>query len=884
MTLTSTADSPHARRGPRGPLLPTRSMEDRLEGIFDALPGARPSRHGPGLARVASEVAIPSDGVTCHVVEPARAAELADWPEGLPPALIEAFARRGIERPYSHQAEAIRRILGGESVVVVSPTSGGKSLCYAAPILARCLADPDARALLVFPTKALALDQAQALHELVVALRDVMGPSAPDIPVSTFDGDTPADARRAIRQRGRLVVTNPDMLHSGILPQHARWAAFFEGLTHVVIDELHVHRGVFGSHVANVLRRLRRLAAFHGRHPVFVTCSATIANPLEHATTLLGDAPSLVAGDGSPRGQRHVVLYDPPIVNAELGLRGSAASAARRLALRALEAGLQVIVFATSRLQVELLARQIKDRLARRGRDPGLVEAYRGGLLPRMRRDVQRRLRSGELRCVVATNALELGLDIGSLDVAILCGYPGSVASTWQQMGRAGRRGRPSACVLVARGTALDQHVVTHPEILLGAPGQDASGRRLAPAAIEHARLDPDNLLVLVDHLKCAAFELPFRRGESYGALGAQDTGELLEILAEEGFLHQTGESWHWTHESHPAEAISLRAVTSDNFVVIDASTMPPQVVAEVDFSSAPTTIHEKAIYIAGSRFYQVDRLDYDGRKAFVTPVECDYYTDAISYRNVAILESFEQRAPIGKALAAPALIHHGEVRVGRKPVGFKKLELNTGENLGYGDIVLPEHEMHTTSYWFTLSPSVLEAMGAAGFSRRQIVEGLSGAAHALHAMACLLLAAAPRDIETAVGDARGAGGEAADRWFVGEDPRGTSLRVAGAASARGERRALGEGELDRLERFEPTLFLFDNFPGGVGFSALLHDRHEQLVALALERVHACRCESGCPSCVGPRQDEGLRCRAAALGLLRLLAEPASGGTGCPVL
>lgn len=857
------ASAGFALRGARSPLRAPIS----LEALVADLPGAR--RGGIAGAGAGAGANGGFDGVTCHVVDPRRTARTSVWPAGIHPAVLAALARRGIEAPYSHQAQALAQVLAGDDVVVVSPTAGGKSLCYAAPIVSRALADPASRALLVFPTKALAMDQAQALHELVAAAREEMraaslaasGGEPPQVPVATFDGDTPADVRRAIRERGRIVVTNPDMLHAGILPHHAKWAAFFQGLGHVVLDELHVHRGIFGSHVANVIRRLRRVAEFHGSRPTFVTCSATIANPLEQATALLGAAPRLVEGDGAPRGERHVVLYNPPIVHAELGLRGSALSASRRLALRALEGGYQVIVFASSRLHVELLTRYLKDQLARRGRDPAGVEAYRGGLLPKARREVQRRLRAGDLRCVVATNALELGLDIGSLDVAILCGYPGSVASTWQQMGRAGRRGGSAACILVARGTPLDQHVVTHPELILGAP-------------FEHARLDPDNLPVLVDHLKCAAFELPFREGDRFGSLSSDDTAGLLGVLAEEGFVLAAGGTWHWTHESHPAEAISLRAASSDNFVVVDAGQTPPRVVAEVDFASAPTTIHEKAIYMAGARTFQVDRLDYAGRKAFVSAVESDHYTDAISYRSVSVLESFEER---GSRPPGAARISHGEVRVARKAVGFKKLKFYTSENLGYGDISLPEQEMHTTSYWFTATRSMLDGLAREGFSRRQVVEGLLGAANALHAMACLLLAADTRDIESAVGDARGTGSRSAtesavaDGWFLGDGPRGSSLR-SGSVDPAGAARELDTASFEAMERFEPTLFLYDNHPGGVGFSPLLFDQHRRLVGMALDRIGSCSCGTGCPACVGPRQDSSLPCRAAALRLLEVLA------------
>ena len=807
----------------------------RLEHLVQALRGAGQDR--PEI----------SGGVTCHVVQPARAARTAPWPEGVHPAVIRAFRRRGVELPWTHQAEATQAALAGRDVVVVTPTASGKSLCFIAPILTRCLQDPDARAILVFPTKALALDQAQAIHAIAQLAREEAGPGAPEIPVSTFDGDTPADVRRFVREKCRIVVTNPDMLHAAVLPHHARWATLFQGLSHVVLDELHAYKGVFGSHVSNVLRRLRRLAEFHGSSPAFITCSATIANPAEHAGALIGRDPALVGDDGAPRGERHVVLYNPPLLDPSSGWRQSALEASRRLTLLSLQGGFQTIVFATSRLDVELLTRYLKDDLRRMGKDDGLVEAYRGGHLPLQRRRTQERLREGSLRAVVATNALELGLDIGALDVAILAGWPGSIASAWQQMGRAGRRGRSSLCVLVARSAAIDQHVVTHPEHLLG-------------ASPEHARINGDNLLVLADHVKCAAFELPFRRGERFGGLDANETADLLTVFAEDGVLHEEGGAFHWTQETHPAEAVSLRSVSSDNFVVVDTSCAPPRVIAEVDFPSAPTTIHEKAIHWVAGKQFQVDRLDHEGRKAYVTPVDCDYYTDAISFRTVSVLDVAESR-DAGEP-GASATVRHGEVRICDKAIGFKKVKLRTSENLGYGDIALPEHELHSTAHWFTIDAPALSRLASAGISRREIVEGMTGAAHVLHAMGCILASCEPRDLGTAIGDARGSGDSAA--WAAGAGLRGgMEIRAGARRAARDDDQ---DALLQSLDRFEPTLFLHDTVPGGVGLAPLLFERHEQLVTMGLQALRRCACDEGCPSCVGPRR--GTRCRDVATRLL----------------
>lgn len=795
-------------------------------------------------------------GVTAHVVERERAPRTAAWPEAIDPRVREALAARGIAAPWTHQAEAMRRTLAGQDVVVVSPTASGKSLCYAAPLLSACLRDPDARALLVFPTKALALDQAEALRCLVEELR--RRDAGIDVPVSTFDGDTPADVRRAVRRRGRIVVTNPDMLHSGILPHHGRWGAFFEGLRHVVIDELHAYRGVFGSHVAHVIGRLQRLAGFHGSRPTFTACSATIANPAEHATRLLGRRPHVVDDDGAPRGRRHVLLLNPPIVQPELGRRASAVGTTRRLAARCLLAGLQTIVFATSRLEVELLTRYLEDAVARGGLSPSAVAGYRGGLLPSRRRAVQGRLRDGSLRGVVATSALELGIDVGSLDVAILCGHPGTIASARQQMGRAGRRGRGSACILVAKSRPLDQHVVTHPDYFFG-------------ASPEHARIDPGNLLILAEHAKCAAFELPFRRGDSYGALDATETDELLTLFGDEALVQRDGDAWHWTHESHPAEAISLRAVTSDNFVVIERSAGEARVIAEVDFPSAPTVLHEKAIHFVGARQYQVERLDYENRKAYVRAVECDYFTDAMTYRHVAVLETFESKSvPSPQGVVEPAAtMHHGDVRVSRKVTGFKKLKLYTMENLGYGDVVLPEHDLHVTAWWLRPAPAVLRQLEDEGCSRREIVDALVGIAHALRVVGSVLLACDPRDLGAAIGQDRpDRGGRGS--WFVAEGRRGAVV-----AAPHEPEEAL---DPDALEGFEPTLFLHETVPGGAGFAPLLHEQGEELLTRARAAVVTCGCEEGCPGCVGPPLEVGRRTRSLAARIFSLVVRAAEPG------
>ena len=441
----------------------------------------------------------------------------------------------------------------------------------------------------------------------------------------TYDGDTPSDARRAIRGKAHVVLSNPDMLHSGILPHHPRWAKLFENLRFVVIDELHAYRGVFGSHLSNILRRLQRVCRHYGSDPVFICSSATIANPRELAEGLTGRPFELVEKSGAPRGEKFFLFVNPPVVNAQLGIRRSYLSEARRVSLEFLKHNLQLILFAQSRLAVEILTTYLKDAFHGPPGAADVVRGYRGGYLPNRRREIERGLREGLVRAVVSTNALELGIDIGALDVSVMAGYPGTIAATWQRAGRAGRRTTRSAAVLVASSAPIDQFIVRNPSYFFdGSP--------------EHALINPDNLHILLDHVKCAAFELPFKDDERFGE---QHLPDILGVLGEEGFVHHADGQWNWTSESYPADAVSLRSVSSDNFVVVDI-THGERVIGETDFTSGPSTLHEKAIYIVEGALFQVERFDFDGRKAFVRSVECDYYTDAITYTKVTILETFD--------------------------------------------------------------------------------------------------------------------------------------------------------------------------------------------------------------------------------------------------
>ncbi|HEY2547821.1 MAG TPA: DEAD/DEAH box helicase, partial [Candidatus Acidoferrum sp.] len=555
---------------------------------------------------------------------PAREAQCAQFPVWVHADLSAAYGAKGIHQLYTHQAIAAEAVHAGKNVVVVTPTASGKTLCYNLPILNAILDNPDTRALYLFPTKALAQDQLAELYDLNQRLDNRFG-------VFTYDGDTPADARRAIREKGHVVLTNPDMLHAGILPHHTRWTRLFENLRYIVIDELHTYRGVFGSHLCNVLRRLRRIANFYGSNPQFICCSATIANPGELAARLLEKEVEVLDANGAPAGEKTFVFYNPPVVNRALGIRRSYINETSRVAQEFLRRDLQAMVFANSRLQTEILLTYLQQANPQPPGKQDTIRGYRGGYLPNERREIERGLRDGQIRGVVTTSALELGIDVGSLDTVVMAGYPGTIAATWQRAGRAGRRSGSSCAVMVASSSPLDQFIVRHPDYFFG-------------NTPEHAFIQPDNLEILINHLKCAAFELPIAPGERFGDV---DVPDLCARLVEAGFLHLAGDHYHWTHEAYPADTISLRSITSDNFIIIDI-TGGANVIGEVDFSSALVFLHEKAIYIHGGQQYHVEHLDFKERKAYVKQVDVDYYTDAIRYMQVRVLEAAETKTAHG--------------------------------------------------------------------------------------------------------------------------------------------------------------------------------------------------------------------------------------------
>jgi DEAD/DEAH box helicase domain-containing protein len=789
---------------------------------------------------------------------PAREAQWADFPAWVHPDLAAAYAGKGIRRLYTHQAEAAEAVHAGKNVVIVTPTASGKTLCYNLPVLNAVLGDSDTRALYLFPTKALAQDQLAELHDLNQRLDNRFG-------VFTYDGDTPADARRSIREKGHIVLTNPDMLHTGILPHHTRWTRLFENLRYIVLDELHTYRGVFGSHLCNVLRRLRRIARFYGRDPQFICCSATIANPGELASRLLESGVEVLNSNGAPAAEKTFVFYNPPVVNRALGIRRSCINESSRVAQEFLKRDLQTMVFSNSRLQTEILLTYLQQANPQLPGKLETIRGYRGGYLPNERREIERGLRDGKIRGVVSTSALELGIDVGSLDTVVMAGYPGTIAATWQRAGRAGRRSGSSCAVLVASSSPLDQFIVRHPDYFFG-------------NSPEHAFIQPDNLEILINHLKCAAFELPISPNDKFGDV---DLPDLCARLAEAGYLHLAGENYHWTQEAYPADTISLRSVTSDNFVIVDI-TGSPTVIGEVDFPSALVFLHEKAIYIHGGQQHHVEHLDFKERKAYVKRVDVDYYTDAVRYTQVRPLElaansSSGNGVILSEATAVSGLAgknrslstinsqsahshSHGDVLVRSQVVGFKKIKFFTNENIGDGKLELPENEMHTTSYWITLERPLLQSLP---FTVSERQSGMFGLLHALESVATLLLMCDSRDLGAAIGErppsadsSSSAVGAQHAAPHLGTVDDFTPTRMQDAISS------------NPREFFVPNIYLFDAYPGGIGFSEPLFRSHALLVQETRELIAACTCEQGCPSCVGPAGDLAPRAKEAALAIL----------------
>ncbi len=836
---------------------------------------------------------------------PPHPAQFVPFPDDLHPALVDALCAQGISALYTHQATAWQCAQAGQHVVIVTGTASGKTLCYNLPVLDCLLRHPQARALYLFPTKALAQDQLSVISDQLSVIRD----QGAVIRVATYDGDTPSEARPAIRAGARLVISNPDMLHTGVLPHHTLWADFFGNLQFVVIDEIHAYRGVFGSHVANVLRRLKRVARFYGASPQFILTSATIANPVELAEQLIEEPVALVDDDGAARGARHFLIYNPPVVNRDLGLRRSALLESVRLAGDLLEHGVQTIVFAGARRTVELILTYLRcstspptPLLGGEGRS-GEVRAYRSGYLPHQRREIERGLREGKVRAVVATNALELGIDIGSMGAAIITGYPGTIAGTWQQAGRAGRKNEASLAALVASANPLDQFLARHPGYFFG-------------RSPEQALINPDNLLILLGHLRCAAFELPFRAGEGFGRVEGERVAEFLQFLQEAGVLHQSGDKYFWMADHYPAQDISLRSASPETVVLQarDSGELGGTLslsgakdrgngdewttIGQVDLASAHWMVHPGAVYLHEGQAYLVDELDLGQHIAQLRRADVDYYTQPRLETTVQLLDKLDVAEVQGATKA------HGEIAVTTQVIGFRKVKWFTQEQLGLGEVSLPPTELVTTGYWLALSEETVAHLREQGvwtsdpnyygpnwLAQRDKARARdsyrcqncgvpeSGRAHDVHhktpfrAFASYqqanqlpnLVTLCPRchhRVELAVRMRSGLAGLSFALGHLAPLFLMCDARDVGVHSD--PKSPLADGR--------PAVVIYDQVPAGIGFSQRLFELHDELMIRAYELVAACECSDGCPSCVGPAGEGGIGGKRETLAILEALS------------
>lgn len=812
--------------------------------------------------------------------EQAKPACYVPFPGDLHPALLKLLKRNGIESLYNHQESSWRAIQDGRHTVIVTGTASGKTLCYYLPILDACLRIPDARALCIYPTKALTQDQ----HKVLSNYQRTLVENSPENQVlsAIYDGDTPTHMRSALRSKTNIILSNPDMLHLSILPHHTVWMDFFRNLKYVVIDEMHIYRGVFGSHLANILRRLKRVAQFYGSKPQFILTSATIANPVELAEKLIEDKVVSIEQDGAPKGQRHFIFYNPPVIQPEVGARRSASSEAIRLTGDLLNYHIQTLIFTRARRSVEIMLRNLRNQIPH---DREQVRGYRSGYLPSERRQIEQELRSGQAKAVVTTNALELGIDIGSMDAAILVGYPGSIAATRQQAGRAGRRNASSLAVFVASASPLDQYLINHPEHILG-------------KTPERALIDPDNLLILLQHLRCAAFELPFQEKEIYGTVPPKVIEELFTLLRGTGEMHLSGGKYYWAANLYPANNVSLRTSSSDRVRLLATSRDGSITVGEVDQPSALWMVHPGAIYLHECLSYEVVDLDLEQHAALLKLVETDFFTEPIRKTTIQKIQTLRSLNCVGGEK------YFGEVLVETKTVGFRRLRWHNNEVLGQEALELPTTQLRTTAYWLTLSEEMVDKLRQDGMwvndpinygpdwsrqrnlarKRDQFTCQMCGVpetreAHHIHHKTpfrtftsylyanqlenlITLCASCHRKAEEAVRMRSGLAGLAYLLHHL--SPLFIMCDINDLGIDFDPQSPLAEGQ--------PTICVYDQIPAGIGLSDRLFEIQDQVFKDALEVLEQCPCENGCPACVGPASENGVGGKLETKAILNLLS------------
>ncbi|MDD2694330.1 MAG: DEAD/DEAH box helicase [Anaerolineales bacterium] len=831
-----------------------------------------------------------SENIVAWRTTPARQPRHAPIPAGVHPRLASALRQMGLVELYSHQAEAWERLQRGENVIVSTGTASGKTLCYNLAVIDNLLRNQEARALYLFPTKALSQDQASTLRLLLGSLNEDSSGQA-GMSWGIYDGDTPTNTRKQIRNQASILLSNPDMLHTGILPHHTNWADFFSNLSFVILDEVHIYRGVFGSHVANVLRRLKRIAQHYGARPRFILTSATIGNAVDLAQRLVEEPFNLISEDGSARGAQHFLFYNPPIVNSELGLRSSVIQESIRLGSDLLAYDVQAIIFGRSRRTVELILAFLQQSMAGEPASQtsheaeSLVRGYRSGYLPGQRRSIERGLKTGAVRAVIATNALELGIDIGRMNAAVLAGYPGSIAATLQQAGRAGRNDEESVAVLIASSDPLDQYLARHPDYFFG-------------RSPEKALLNPDNLLILLNHLRCAAFELPFHLKEGFGRVEAQDAQEILDVLTQGNQLHFSKDHYYWMADQYPAQAVSLRSASPQTVQLLLDQAGRQATIGTVDYLSAHWMVHPGAIYLHEATPYQVETLDLEEGIAHLCQSSYDYYTEAQQQTQITLAEKLYERLLQCEGAETP--IGYGEIIVHSQVTGYKKMRWEPRELIETCPLDMPATELQTSACWITLGEELVERLrqqnawkndpneygsqwkalrlqARARDRYRCRICGMpeSGREHDVHHISpfrnfsdpqlanrldnlLTLCPACHRRAENAVRVRSGMGGMA---YLIGHlAPLYLMCDARDIGVLSDPQSTLAEGQ--------PVILIYDQVPAGIGLSNQVYEIYPELLSAARETILACACQDGCPSCVGPGGENGKGGKAETLAIL----------------
>ncbi len=813
-----------------------------------------------------------SENITFWNTTPARQADFSDWPDEIHTSLKRSLSSMGINRLFSHQRLAWDLIKHGKNPVIATGTASGKTLCYNLPVLDQILTDPNLTALYLFPTKALTNDQKEELLQICSPIR-------PQPTISVYDGDTPSANRKEIRERARILLTNPDMLHTGILPHHTIWAHFLAGLQFVVIDEMHTYRGVFGSHICNLIRRLKRIAAFYGRFPQFILTSATIGNPTELAEKLIEEPVEIIEQDGSWKGKKNFIIYNPPVVDANLGIRKSSYSQCMELGEKLLHSNIQTIVFIRSRKTVEQFVRELR---LRQTTWQDTIRGYRSGYLANDRREIEGDLRSGQARLVAATNALELGIDIGGLTAVLMMGYPGTIAATRQQAGRAGRKESTSVAAFVASASPIDQFLARHPDFLVG-------------HSPECALIDPNNFLILLGHIRCATFELPFRNGEKFGNLDPELLNEFLQYLYQEGLLVINKDRYFWIADQYPASTLSLRNASADVIALQTIENGRARLVGEVDLSSAYWMVHPGAVYLHEGESYEVEELNLQEKTARIQNRLTDFYTEPIRSTTFTKISEVEQQNSQFHDL------FFGEILVTSQVVGFRRLLWGSRQVLDESPLDLPPFDLRTTACWWVILPEAISKLEKQNLWRnssnnygprwdriRQLVfqrdhyqckscgmPKSNGVSLHVHHIRPFRLFADPfeaNQLENLVSLCPGCHQRAETSVLVRSGMAGLTYTLQQIAPLFVMCDPLDLGAASdaqsSLADKQPAIVIYDQVPAGIGLSRKIFDLASDILTHAVELINTCPCLDGCPSCVGPASENGLGAKVETLALV----------------